>query len=77
VGKWLNDPAISAIWFLRNTHDVSPEALDARFAAQLAARGSVTTYSYEPFSPLELRFMRALGMRNLPQYFHELLKYQR
>jgi hypothetical protein len=77
VAQWLGDPGIRTIWFLRNTHDVSPEALDARFAAQLGARMRVTTYSYEPFTPLEFRLMRALGMRDPPRYFHELLEFQR
>ena len=77
VAQWLGDPGIRTIWFLRNTHDVSPEALDARFAAQLGAQMRVTTYSYEPFTPLELRLMRALGMHDPPRYFHELLEFQR
>jgi hypothetical protein len=77
VDQWLADPGIRTIWFLRNTHDVSPGALDAHFAAQLGARMQVTTYSYEPFTPLELRLMGALGMRDPPRYFHELLQFQR
>jgi hypothetical protein len=77
VAHWLADPGIRTIWFLRNTHDVSPGALDARFAATLGMRMRVATYSYEPFTPLELRLMRALGMRDPPRYFHELLEFQR
>jgi hypothetical protein len=77
VAQWVDDPGVRTIWFLRNTHDVSPEAFDARFAAQLSARMRVTTYSYEPFTPLERRLMRALGMRDPPLYFHELLEFQR
>ncbi|MGA7239395.1 MAG: hypothetical protein WBY44_27175, partial [Bryobacteraceae bacterium] len=77
VAQWLADPDIRTIWFLRNTHDVSPETLDARFAAQLGARMRVTAYSYEPFTPLELQLMRTLGMHHPPRYFHELLEFQR
>ncbi len=77
VAQWLADPGIRTIWFLRNTHDVSPETLDARFAAQLGARMRVTAYSYEPFTPLELQLMRTLGMHHTPRYFHELLEFQR
>lgn len=77
IAHWLADPGIRTIWFLRNTHDVSPERLDARFAAQLGERTRVSTYSYEAFTPLELRLMRALGMRDPPRYFHELLEFQK
>ena len=77
VTHWLSDPGIRTIWFLRNTHDVSPGALDARFAAQLSARMSVASYSYEAFTPLELRLMRALGMQDPPRYFHELLEFRK
>jgi Dolichyl-phosphate-mannose-protein mannosyltransferase len=77
VAHWLSDPGIRTVWFLRNTHDVSPERLDARFAAQLGAWMRVATYSYEPFTPLELRLMRALGMDDPPLYFHELLEFQK
>jgi hypothetical protein len=77
VAQWMSDPAIRTIWFLRNTHDVSPERLDARFVAQLGARLRLRTYSYESFTPLELRLMRALGMHDPPRYFHELLEFQK
>jgi hypothetical protein len=77
VAQWLADPGIRSIWFLRNTHDVSPEGLDARFETQLGARMRVSVYSYEPFTPLELGLMRALGIRDPPRYFHELLEFQR
>jgi len=77
VAQWLADPGIRKIWFLRNTHDVSPEGLDARFAAMMGARMRVDAYGYEPFTTLEVRLMRALGMKDSPEYFHELLEYQR
>jgi hypothetical protein len=51
--------------------------LDARFATQLSARLRFNIYSYEAFTPLELRLMRALGMRDPPRYFHELLEFQK
>lgn len=77
VGNWLADPSIRTIWFLRNTHDVSPGALDTKFATQLSGQMRAAAYDYEPFSPLERRLVQALGMPNPPRYFHELIEYRR
>jgi hypothetical protein len=75
--RLLADPRIRTIWFLRNTHDVSPEKLDARFEMELRPAMPVTVHPYEPFTPLELRLMRGMGMTNPPAYFHELLEFRR
>ena len=77
VQGWFSDPGIRTIWFLRNTHDVSPEGLNARWAARLAMAMHESRFFYEPFTPLELRLMRALGMRDPPRYFHELDEFRR
>jgi hypothetical protein len=71
VTPWVAYPFIPArmiFWFLRNTHDVSPEGLDTRFATQLGAQTHVAIYSYEASTPFELRLMRALGMHDPPSY---------
>lgn len=75
--RLLADPRIRTIWFLRNTHDVSPERLDARFEMELRPAMPVTVHPYQPFTPLELRLMRGIGMTNPPGYFHELLEFRR
>jgi hypothetical protein len=77
VRRRLGDPRIRTIWFLRNTHDVSPEKLDARFEMELRPAMRVTVHAYEPFTPLELRLMRGMGMTDPPAYFHELLEFRR
>jgi hypothetical protein len=73
----LDDPRVVSVWFLRNTHDISPGALNARFESHLRERlRLVQVRTYEPFTPLELRMMRALGMTNPPAYFSELLEFR-
>jgi hypothetical protein len=73
----LDDPRVVSVWFLRNTHDISRDALNARFESRLRERlRLVQVRRYEPFTPLEVRMMRALGMTNPPAYFSELLEFR-
>ena len=71
------DPRIRTVWFLRNTHDVSPAGLNARLAQQLGAAMRATVHAYEPYTPLESRLLRLLGMPNPPACFTELWEFQR
>jgi hypothetical protein len=68
------DPRIRTFWFLRNTHDVSAEGLDARFEAQLRPGTTLTVHPYEPYTPLERALMRN---SDPPRYFTELLEFRR
>jgi hypothetical protein len=77
VEQWLADPQIRTVWFLRNTHDVSPEQLDRKFEQRLQSAMHETIFEYERFTPLELRLAKAVGVQNPPQFFHELLRFQR
>ncbi|HXA52256.1 MAG TPA: hypothetical protein VNV86_18190, partial [Candidatus Acidoferrum sp.] len=71
------DPAVHAVWFLRNTHDVSTGSLNARFEAGLRSRMRlVSVRKYQPFTPWELRLMHAMGMKDPPLYFSELLEFR-
>jgi hypothetical protein len=72
------DPRIRTVWFLRNTHDVSPAGLNAQFEARLRPGMAETVHPYQPYTPLERRIMRTLrGTKETPQYFHELLEFRR
>jgi 4-amino-4-deoxy-L-arabinose transferase-like glycosyltransferase len=67
-----------AVWFLRNTHDVSADGRNARFERDLGQRMRlVRVTGYGEFSPLEQALVRRLGMANPPRYFSELLEFQR
>jgi hypothetical protein len=77
VQGWLADPSVHTIWFLRNTHDVSPEHLDRKFEEQLGASMRETKFEYEPFTPLEVRLAGVVGVKDAPRYFHELLEFQK
>jgi hypothetical protein len=65
------------IWFLHNTHDISTDGVNTRIEAHLRAIARPTTYYYQPYSLLERALMVALGMRDPPWYFHELLEVRR
>ena len=73
----LADPRVRTVWFLRNTHDATPEKLDDRFERQLrAGMRDAAVERYEKFSPLERWAMRRAGM-DPPEYFQELWRYRR
>jgi hypothetical protein len=78
----LADPRVRIVWFLRNTHDVSPTGLNAQFQAQIRARMAETIHPFEPYTPLERVILgtpmgTAWGTREAPRYFHELLEFRR
>ena len=77
VARLLAEPKVRTIWFLRSTHDISAAKLDERFEKQLRAAMPVTVHPYEAFTPLEIRLMRAMGMRDPPAWSHELLEFRR
>jgi hypothetical protein len=77
VARLLAEPQIRTIWFLRSTHDISAARLNERLERQLRAAMAVTVHPYEAFTPLEIRLMRAMGMRDPPAWSHELLDFRR
>ena len=74
IDRALADPAIRTVWFLRNTHDVSPEKWNARFDRELRSRMRATVQVYEPYSVLERYLMHR---PDAPRYFAELIEYRR
>ena len=74
VERWIADPAVRTVWFLRNTHDVSAGGLDELFEAELRARMTVRVHSFEAYTPLERWAMRR---PDAPRYFHELLEFRK
>jgi hypothetical protein len=76
--RLLADPRIRTVWFLRNTHDVSPAGLNAQFEARLRPGMAETVHPYQPYTPLERLIMGTLrSTRETPRYFHELLEFRR
>lgn len=74
IDRALADPRIRTVWFLRNTHDVSPAQWNAGFDGELRSRMRATVHSYEPYSPLERYLMHR---PDAPRYFQELIEYRR
>jgi hypothetical protein len=76
--RLLADPQVRTVWFLRNTHDVSPAGLNSQFQTQLAARMAQTVHPYVSYTPLERFLMGTLGgTHDAPRYFDELLEFRR
>jgi len=76
--RLLADRRIRTVWFLRNTHDVSPAGLNAEFEARLRPGMAETVYPYQPYTPLERLFFGTLrGTHEAPRYFSELLEFRR
>ncbi|HUI56477.1 MAG TPA: hypothetical protein VLY04_15990 [Bryobacteraceae bacterium] len=78
IAAVLADPRVRTIWFLRSTHDVTPQKLDNRFEAQLRGSGmKANVQQFGKFSALERSAMRIVGINPPPGYFQELLKFER
>jgi hypothetical protein len=77
LDQLLADPQVRTVWFLFNTHDVSPDGINARFRAQLRAVMTETVHPYEPYTPLERFLIGASQGKNAPRYFHELIEFRR
>jgi hypothetical protein len=76
--RLLADPRVRTVWFLRNTHDVSPAGLNAQFEARLRPGMTETVHPYQRYTPLERLVMGALrGTGEVPLYFSELLEFRR
>ena len=77
IAAAVRDPQVRTIWFLRSTHDVTPEHLDERFEKQLRAAMKARVEQFGAFSPLERSAMRRIGISEPPEYFQKLLKFER
>jgi Dolichyl-phosphate-mannose-protein mannosyltransferase len=74
----LADPRVRTVWFLRNTHDISPAGLNAQFEARLHSGMTETVYPYQPYTPLERLLLGTLrSTHKAPWYFSELLEFRR
>jgi hypothetical protein len=76
--RLLADQRIRTVWFLRNTHDVTPTGLNAQFEARLRPGMTETVYPYQPYTPLERLLLGTLrGTNEAPGHFSELLEFRR
>jgi hypothetical protein len=72
------DPGLERIWYLRNTHDVSPDRVNDRLERELTSTWiHGTRQGYLPFSPLQRELAYGLGMPSPPSFFAELLDLHR
>ena len=72
------DPRVERIWYLRNTHDVTPGRVNDRLERELTSEWiQGTRQSYLPFSPLQRELAYRLGMPGPPSFFAALLDLHR
>ena len=72
------DPRVARIWYLRNTHDITPGRVNDQLERELTStwiRG--TRQGYLPFSPLQRELAYRLGMPSPPSFFAVLLDLHR
>jgi 4-amino-4-deoxy-L-arabinose transferase-like glycosyltransferase len=73
-----SDPRIERIWYLRNTHDVTPGLSNDRLERALTSTWiHGTRQGYLPFSPLQGALAYRLGMPTRPSFFAVLLDLRR
>ena len=66
------------IWYLRNTHDVTPGRMNERLERELTSTWILgTRQGYVPFSPLQRELAYRLGMPSPPYFFAALLDLHR
>jgi hypothetical protein len=74
----LDNPGTDTIWFLRNTHDVTPELVNAQIESGLAARFRRRTQrSFIPYNALDRVAMKLLRWPSQPTHVLELLEFVR
>ena len=65
------------IWYLRNTHDISPDSLNKRLEAELAATYDGRRHLFLPYSPLDRVAAQLLGDKNPPTHHYQVLELRR
>jgi hypothetical protein len=72
------DPGVERIWYLGNTHDVTPGRVNDRLERELTSTWiHGTRQGYLPFSPLQRELAYRMGMPSPPSFFAELLDLRR
>ena len=72
------DSRVERIWYLRNTHDVTPGRVNDRLERELTSTWiHGTRQGYLPFSPLQRELAYRLGMPSPPSFFAVLLDLHR
>src|ERR1035441_5160644 len=72
------DPRVERLWYLRNTHDITPGLVNDRLERELTSTWiHGTREGYLPFSPLQRELAYRLGMPSPPSFFAVLLDLRR
>jgi hypothetical protein len=62
------EPQAATVWYIRNTHDVSPGREATKLEAELAAGRDVQPFQFVRYSTLDRWTMRLLGWSDLPSH---------
>jgi len=72
------DPRVERLWYLRNTHDITPGRVNDQLERELTSTWiHGTRQGYLPFSPLQRELAYRLGMPGRPSFFAVLLDLHR
>ena len=68
----LRNPRVRHIWFVNNTHDISPSGITTRFRLAACAGNTRRQYEYLPYEASERLALRFMGMTDPPDHFYEV-----
>jgi hypothetical protein len=71
------DPAVRAVWLVRNQHDISPDGVNSQAEAELAHAFRAEPHPYLPLSGFEQRLARAVAGHDPPRYFYTVTRFRR
>jgi hypothetical protein len=78
IRRRIDAGAVERVWFLRNTHDVSPDRWSGRLAEELARSfRCVHRSGYVAYGAVDRLAMRAFGWPDRPAHVLELLEFER
>lgn len=71
------EPAGATLWFVRNTHDVSPGGLVSALEAELGQRYALERHFFVPYATVDRMVMRLAGWRERPDHMIEVIEMHR
>ncbi|MGB9604652.1 MAG: hypothetical protein ACPL88_02080, partial [Bryobacteraceae bacterium] len=69
------DPRV--VWYVRNTHDISPGGLNRKLEQELSRGHATRLYLFQPYSAIERRIIRMAGWPEVPTHFYQVMKVER
>lgn len=68
----LRDPRVRHIWFVGNTHDISPGRITTRIRLMACEGSAKRQYDYLPYEAWERKAMQLMGIADPPSHFYQV-----